>query len=228
MASTTGKALGNGSPEVAEYVREAFATSDAVYAEIEARAAAAGMPAIHVSGFDARLLEVIALAAGARKIVEIGTLAGLSGVALCRALPPGGVLHTFEMNPRHAEVAAESFRRSGFTDRVTIHLGPAIEKLPEIEALGPFDLAFIDAEKPGYPAYLEWCARNLRVGGVVLADNTFADGAVALTEDQTPESNRATRAAIREFNARLADPRGVFRAMMVPTGEGLSMGVRVR
>ena len=228
MASTTGKALGNGSPGVAEYVKEAFGVSDPVFAEIEARAVAAGMPAIHVSGFDARLLEVIALAAAASKIVEIGTLAGLSGVALCRALPPGGALHTFEMNPLHAEVAAESFRLAGFADRVTIHLGPAIEKLPEIEALGPFDLAFIDAEKPGYPAYLDWCARNLRIGGVVLADNTFADGAVALTEEQTAESNRATRAAIREFNAKLADPHGAFRAMMIPTGEGLSMGVRVR
>jgi caffeoyl-CoA O-methyltransferase len=228
MASTGGKSLGNGLPEVAAYVQAAFGTADPVFAEIEERATAAGMPAIHVSGFDARLLEVIALAAHARMIIEIGTLAGLSGVALARALPPGGVLHTFELNPRHAEVALESFRKAGVADRVTVHVGPAIERLAEVESAGPFDLAFIDAEKTGYPAYLDWCARNLRVGGVVLADNTFADGDVGRSEGATPAGNRATRAAIIKFNARLADPDGPFRSMVIPTGEGLSMGVRVR
>jgi predicted O-methyltransferase YrrM len=85
----------------------------------------------------------------------------------------GGRLDTFEYEPRHAEVARESFRRAGLEDHVRIHVGRALEQLPEIESDGPFDLLFIDADKAGYPDYLRWGAVNLRRGGVVLADNVF-------------------------------------------------------
>jgi caffeoyl-CoA O-methyltransferase len=228
MSTTDHKAFGTASLVLSAFVRETYRTTDPVLAEIEQRAAAAGLPAIHVCDFDARHLEVIARAIGAQMVIEIGTLAGLSGVSLARALPPDGMLHTFEMDPRHAEVAEESFRHAGVIDKVAIHVGRALETLPLVEPLGPFDLVFIDADKPGYPGYLDWAARNLRVGGVVLADNAFR--AIEPPADEsgwTPEFRR-NREALTAFNEALGDPDGPWRATMIPTGEGLAMGVRVR
>jgi caffeoyl-CoA O-methyltransferase len=214
---------------LADYVEATFRPEDEILAEIRKRAAAAGLPAIHVSPFDGLLLEVIARAAQAKKIVEIGTLAGLSGVCLARALPGDGVLHTFEYEPKHAEVARESFRKAGVEKKVTVHVGPALKNLPSIEEDGPFDLVFIDADKENYPNYLAWAAKHLRPAGVALCDNAFAWGLVAVGDDapELKEGHNATaRRAIRATNAALADPRGPWRGMMIPTGEGLAMGVR--
>ena len=102
-----------------------------------------------------------------------------------------------------------------------MHVGPALEKLREIEREAPFDLCFIDADKVSYPAYLEWAAENLRVGGAVLADNAFGFGEVV--KKGGDEGIRA----IREFNEELASG-GRFRATMIPTEEGLALGVKVR
>jgi caffeoyl-CoA O-methyltransferase len=218
---------------LADYVERTFHPEDEVLADIRKRAAAAGLPAIHVSPFDGLLLEVIARAARAKKIVEVGTLAGLSGVCLARALPdvPGGegVLHTFEFEPKHAQVARESFRKAGIEKKIAIHVGAALANLPKIEKDGPFDLVFIDADKENYPNYLAWAAKHLRAGGVVLCDNAFAWGLVAVGDDapELKEGHNATaRKAIRATNAALADPRGPWRGMMIPTGEGLAMGVK--
>ena len=140
--------------------------------EIRERTVAAGLPAIAVGKMDGLHLELLARAANARRAVEIGTLGGYSGVCLLRGMPDGR-LDTFELEPKNAEVARESFTRAGVVDRVRIHVGPAAEKLRDIEGDGPFDLVFIDADKTGYPTYLTWAEEHLRVGGVVLLDNTF-------------------------------------------------------
>jgi caffeoyl-CoA O-methyltransferase len=209
-------------PRIAPYVEDLLRPEDDVLREIRRRAADAGLPAIAVGPFDGRHLEVLALAAGAKLAVEIGTLGGYSGTCLARGLAPGGVLHTFELNPRHAGVAAESFRLAGVSERVRIHVGPALEKLREIEAEGPFDLVFIDADKETYPAYLDWAARNLRIGGMVLADNVFRRAAFPLEKDRP-----GAREGIRAFNESLVRS-GVFRATMLPLEDGLAVGVRVR
>jgi caffeoyl-CoA O-methyltransferase len=142
-------------------------------------------------------------------------------VCLARALPPEGVLHTFEIDAARAEVARESFRRAGVEGRVRLHVGPALERLPAIEPDGPFDLVFVDADKAGYPAYLEWAARNLRDGGALLADNVFRRAAFPL-ENEDPRVG----AAVRAFNESLARD-GRFRATLLPLEDGLAMGVRV-
>ena len=105
--------------------------------------------------------------AGARRAVEIGTLGGYSGVSLLRGMDLDGELDTIELEPRHAEVARETFRRAGVAARARVHVGAAAEVLPALVARGPFDFVFIDADKEGYPAYLDWAADNLRPGGVV-------------------------------------------------------------
>jgi caffeoyl-CoA O-methyltransferase len=160
--------------------------------------------------------------AGVTRIVEIGTLGGYSAVCLARALPPGGRLHTFEVDPHHAEVAEESFRRARLADRITVHVGPALERLKEIEGEGPFDLVFIDADKAAYPAYLDWAATHLRVGGTVLADNVFRRAAFPL-----PGDSPAAADGIRRFNEALARS-GRFRATLLPLEDGLGVGVKLR
>ncbi len=211
---------------VGRYVIETFHPEDAVLLEIRKRAAQEGLPDIHVGPMDGLHLEVIARSIGAKKIVEIGTLAGYSGVCLARALPPDGKLYCFEYEPKHAEVSFESFKKAGFENQVEIHVGAALEQLPKIEAQGPFDLVFIDADKPAYPAYLEWAMKHLRVGGVFLGDNTFSGGLAADAANETgPKAERVK--AIREFN-RMAATDLRFRSTVIPTGEGLTMGVKIK
>jgi caffeoyl-CoA O-methyltransferase len=153
-----------------------FAPEDEVLTGANARAQAASMPAIQISPVQGKLLQVLAIAAGARKILEIGALAGYSGTWLARALPPDGRLITLEFEPKHAEVARETFRQAGVADRVEIRLGPALESLPSLVSEAPFDLIFIDADKQSYPQYLDWAVRLSRPGTIIVADNVIRSG----------------------------------------------------
>lgn len=212
--------LGQNDPQVRRYLESILGPEDAVLAEIRERSAREGLPEIAVAQFDGRHLTAIALACGARTIVEIGTLGGYSGICLARGLAADGRLETFENDPHHAEVARESFRRAGVADRVQLHVGPALGNLPAIEPDAPFDLVFIDADKGNYPNYLDWSARHLRRGGVVLADNVFRAAG-------RPDSNWSAQsiAALDRFNRALVSG-GQFRATFLPTVEGLAMGVK--
>ncbi len=209
------------------YCEGTFHPEDRLLAEVRSRAQQAGMPPIHVGAMDGLHLEVLARAFGARKIVEIGTLAGYSAVCLSRALPADGFIHTFEFEPKHAAVAADTFKKAGITDRVKIHVGAALDKLPSINKEGPFDLVFIDADKVSYPAYLAWAAENLRVGGAVLADNTFAWGMIHKDPSRiTDPEDRAAVDALRRFNKIVATDRR-WRATALPTAEGLTLAVKI-
>ena len=217
------KQFGNDDSRLAAYVAKTYVPEDDVLREIRERCKREGLPDIQIGALDARHLEVLASVAGARKAVEIGTLGGYSGVSLLRGMGIGGVLDTIEIDPRHAEVARESFRRAGYTTQARIHLGPAAQILPKLGAQEPFDLCFIDADKEGYPEYLNWAADNLRPGGLVLLDNAFLFGHL----HETPAGERA--ASIRAMQAvheKLARS-GRFRATPLPTGEGLAMGVKI-
>jgi caffeoyl-CoA O-methyltransferase len=217
------KPFGNSDPKLAEYVSRVYAPEDAVLAEIRARSVAAGLPDIQVAALDALHLEVLARAAGVRRAVEIGTLGGYSGVALLRGMAPDGQLDTIELSPRHAEVARESFRRAGVAARARVHVGMAAEVLPGLSAGGPFDLVFIDADKEGYPAYLDWATDNLRPGGIVLLDNAFLFGGLA----ESPTGDRAAQIRAMQSVHEMLARSGRFRATVLPTGEGLAFGVRV-
>jgi caffeoyl-CoA O-methyltransferase len=221
--SPENKGFGQGSPALAQWAERVFRPEDEVLAEIRQRSIAAGLPAIAVGRFDGLHLEVLARACGARRAVEIGTLGGYSAVCLLRGLGEGGFLHTFEYEPKHAQVAQETFRKAGFEGRAKIHVGRALDNLPSIESEGPFDLVFIDADKQGYPAYLAWAEANLKVGGVVLCDNAFGWGGVA----EPPGARRPEVDALALTSERLASG-GRWRATMLPTDEGLAMGVKIR
>jgi len=142
--------------------------------------AAAGLPPHDVSPTQGKLLHLLALASGARRILEIGTLGGYSTIWLARALPPDGRLVTLEADPKHAEVARGNLARAGLAGIVELRVGRAADTLPRIaaEKAGPFDLIFVDADKASNAQYLAWALELSRRGSVIVVDNVIRDGAV--------------------------------------------------
>ncbi len=184
---------------IESYVEELFAPPDPALEEALRRSRRAGLPGINVSPNEGKLLQLLAEIAGAKRILEIGTLGGYSTIHLGRALSEGGSLISLELDDRYAEVARESIAEAGLGDRVEVRVGDARELLADMveSGAGPFDLTFIDADKVSYPEYLEWALRLSRPGSLILADNTIRGGSVIDAED---ESARATR----KFNEALA------------------------
>ncbi len=158
---------------VEQNITKLFAPEDEGLRNALAAAQLAGLPPIQISPIQGKLLQLLATACNARKILEIGSLAGYSGIWLAGALPIGGKLLTLEIDAKHAEVVRNSFARAGFADRTEVRVGKALDLLPTLEPEGPFDLVFIDADKPPYPQYLEWALRLTRPGSIIVADNTI-------------------------------------------------------
>jgi predicted O-methyltransferase YrrM len=150
--------------------------------------ACAGLPAIDVAPNQGKLLHLLARIQGARRILEIGTLGGYSTIWLARALPPDGQLITLELNPTHAAVASSNIQRAGLSSIVDIRVGPALESLAALSAqqAKPFDLIFLDADKPNNPHYLEWAVKLSRPGTLIIADNVVRDGGIVDPESTDP------------------------------------------
>lgn len=163
---------------VDHYIEKLYVPRDAALDANLARAAAAGLPEIQVSATEGKLLYLLARMAGAARILEIGTLGGYSTTWLARALPDTGALVTLELNPAHAAVAQANLERVGVAHSVEIRIGPAGESLRRLiaEGVAPFDLVFIDADKVGYPEYLDLALQLTRSGSIILADNAIRHG----------------------------------------------------
>jgi caffeoyl-CoA O-methyltransferase len=217
------KPFGNDDPALAAYVAHTYAPEDDILLEIRQRSTRAGLPDIQLAALDARHLEILVRACQARRAVEIGTLGGYSGVSILRGMDPRGTLDTVEIEPKHAKIARESFRKSGFAKRAHVHVGLATKILPRLASRGPFDFCFIDADKEGYPAYLEWAAINLRSGGLVVLDNAFLFGRLA----KQPRGKFATEIAAMQLVHHMLAHDERLRATVLPTGEGMAVGVRV-
>jgi predicted O-methyltransferase YrrM len=186
---------------VDRYLEDTLVGRDEALAGALAASGAAGLPSIAVSPTQGKLLSLLAGAMRARRILELGTLGGYSGIWLARALPPGGVLVTIEADPKHAEVARRNFERAGVSPRIDLRVGPALDVLArlETEAAPPFDFVFIDADKINYPQYLDWAIRLGREGTLIVADNVVRNGAVA----DAASADDAVR-AMRKFLAQAA------------------------
>ena len=175
--------------------------------------ATAGLPAIDVSPVQGKMLHLLALGTGARRILEIGTLGGYSTIWLARALPEGGHLITLELDPHHAEVARANLSRAGMADKVEVRVGPAADTLEAMIAAAeaPFDFIFVDADKEGYPDYLRAAVRLSRPGTMIVFDNVVREGGI-LDPDHPDPRVQGTRAL---FEAMAAEPR--FSATAVQT-----------
>ena len=166
---------------VDSYIAEQLQLSDPVLDAALAANRAAELPAIDVAPNQGKLLHLFARMISARRILEIGTLGGYSSIWLARALPAVGKLISLEFNPKHAEIARANIARAGFSHLVDIRVGAALDTLPKLqtEISEPFDLIFIDADKPNNAAYLQWAIKLSRPGTLIIVDNVIRDGAVA-------------------------------------------------
>ena len=169
--------------DVDRYLTDLLVPADPVLDAALADSEAAGLPSIQVAPNQGKMLALLARSAGARRILEIGTLGGYSTLWLARGLPTNGTgrIVTLEFEPRHAEVARANIARAGFAASIEVRVGPALELLPNLAAEGgpPFDLIFIDADKDNYPGYLDWSLRLSRPGTLIVADNVIRGGMVA-------------------------------------------------
>jgi caffeoyl-CoA O-methyltransferase len=209
-----------------------FAAEDQALQYTLSTASQEGLPAIQISPIQGKFLQLMAAACNARKILEIGSLAGYSGIWLARALPPDGRLITLELNPHHAQVVRKSFARAGVADRTEVRVGKALDLLPQLEDHAPFDLIFIDADKAPYPQYLDWALRYSRPGSIIMADNVIRRGSgLHSPEDEGTKSlyehaDEAVLKGVYEYNQRIAsDPRLV--SLVLPMDEDYTDGFAI-
>ena len=189
--------------DIDDYVAGLFVLPDEALEEALREAEREGLPAINVSATEGKLLQMLVGISGARRVLEIGTLGGYSAIHFARALPEKGALISLELDEHHAEVARRNVERAGLSAKVKIRIGDARQGLQSLveDGEGPFDLIFIDADKEGYPEYLDWSLRLSHPGTVILGDNAIREGSVIDPDDSSSR-------AMREFNQKLAeDPR---------------------
>lgn len=210
----------NREDDLGAYARELFVAEDSALIQIRQANERAGLPDIAISAEEGKVLMVLLRAAAARKVLEIGTLGGYSGIWIARSLGPGGSLTTIELNPEYARIARESFRRAGVADRVELLEGKALELLPRL-APG-YDAVFVDADKEPLEQYFRESFRLLRPGGLLLCDNAFFNGRVVDPEDHAPEVE-----GVRKFN-RMAAGHPDLTAVVLSVRDGLLVAVKDR
>lgn len=191
---------------VDRYITDLLVQPDAALDTALDASARAGLPPINVAPNQGKLLYLLARLMGAQRVLEIGTLGGYSTIWLARALPPGGTLITLEADSRHAAVARANIQRAGLSALIEVRKGRALDELPKLATQGhrPFDLVFIDADKPNNPEYLKWALRLTRRGSLIIADNVVRDGAVI-----DADSRNADVQGVRRFYELLAAEPGV-------------------
>ncbi|TQF01407.1 O-methyltransferase [Kitasatospora acidiphila] len=191
--------------EVDAYLEQALIGEDPALAAALATSAKAGLPEIAVSPTQGKLLHLLSLTAGARRILEIGSLGGYSAIWMARALPAGGRLISLELSPANAAVARANLHEAGLEKVAEVRTGRAADSLAELvdEGAEPFDLVFIDADKPSIPDYVEWSLKLTKPGSLIIVDNVVRNGKVA-----DAESTDASVLGIRRMHEMVAaDPR---------------------
>jgi len=207
-----------------EYIRSLYAVQDGLLDDIVSELERRNF-AIQVGAEEGRILQLLVKLSGAKTIVEIGTLAGYSAIWMARALPEKGRIYALNKDPEHVKMAQGFFDRCECKDKITQITGDAHKTLPELSSKGPFDMVFIDADKISYPAYLDWAEKNVKKGGMIVADNTLLAGKTAM--DSPPEGTAPTTwKNIRSFNERLADT-SKYEGTIIPTNEGLSVAIKL-
>lgn len=213
---------------VDQYIADLLIPADAALQAALEASAEAGLPSIAVSPSQGKLLALLVQALGARRVLELGTLGGYSTIWMGRALPPGGHLRSLELDPRHAAVATANLAGAGLADVVTVQVGPASDSLRQLARHGeaPYDLVFIDADKEGYPEYLELVLPLVRTGSLIIADNVVRGGAVA--DPANPDPNVQ---AVRRYLALVAAHPRLSATVLQTVGskgyDGLSFAVVV-
>ena len=184
-------------PELHRYAVEHSSFRDPVAIEVERAAEGTPNPLMQIAGDQAAFTTILVKAIGARRCLEVGTFLGYGAISIARGLPDGGELICCELSEEYAARARDHLDRAGLSDRVEVRVGPAIETLQAISEDASFDLAFIDADKDGYPAYYEECLRLVRANGLILIDNVFMGDRILELPDEPTK-------VVAELNDRIA------------------------
>jgi predicted O-methyltransferase YrrM len=192
--------------QVDRFISAHFVVDDPALEEALRTSAAEGLPSIQITPVQGKMLHILARAIGAQRVLEIGTLGGYSAIWLARAVGEGGRVLTLEKDPRHADVARRNLARAGVGDRVEVRVGDAGETLPRLlaEGGGPFDMIFLDADRPRYDEHLGWAVRLGRPGTLIVVDNVVKQGAIL-----DPDPTAPGMVGLRRFIDWLAQEPGV-------------------
>lgn len=206
------------SPAVHDYLVRHGTPPDAVQQElIEETKRLGGISLMQIAPEQGAFLTLLARAIGARQALEVGTFTGYSALCIARGLAPGGRLLCCDVSEEWTAIARRFWAKAGVAERIELRLGPAAETLAALPLEPAFDLAFLDADKGGYPVYYEEILERLHPGGLVLVDNVLWFGRVA-----DPAADDEATGQIRAFNAKLAaDPR--VEVVLLPIGDGLTI-----
>ncbi|MCM7774645.1 O-methyltransferase [Enterobacter asburiae] len=185
---------------VDNYMISSLIPEDDVLSQVLENNKRAGLPEHDVAANQGQLLALFVRMTQARRILEIGTLGAYSSIWMARALPPDGKLITLEADPTHADVARQNIRLAGLNDRIELIEGPALNSLENFGDVPPFDLIFIDADKPNNPGYLEWALHYSRPGTIIIGDNVVRDGEVI-----NGQSDDARVLGVRRFIEMIGD-----------------------
>ncbi len=208
------------SDDLAEYVRSHSEAIDPLDLELIDETALLPGAGMQVSPEQGRFLAFLVQISGARQVLELGTFTGYSTLCMARAMAPDGRIIACDVSEEWTRTARRYWERAGVADRIDLRIGPAIDTLAAMPQEPLFDLAFIDADKEGYPAYLEAVVPRLRVGGLLVADNVLWSGRVV-----DPSSQDESVTALRRFNEMaVADPR--VETVVLPVFDGLTLAIR--
>jgi predicted O-methyltransferase YrrM len=186
------------------YIEKLFIQPDPVLEQVVANTRAAGMPEIQVSPIQGKYLAMLVQLTGARRVLELGTLAGYSSIWMARALPADGRLVTLEYSPAHVALSKQHFELAGVAEKIEIMTGPALDNLPRLAGGAAFDFVFIDADKPNYCAYLDWAVRLSCPGALIVADNVVRSGRILDPASAPSADERANAEGVDAFNRKLA------------------------
>ncbi len=211
---------------VDQYIAGLFHDDDDCLKATEQSIIESGIPQISISPNQGKFLQILARLCNAKKILEIGTLGGYSTIWMARALPENGTVITLEIDEKHAEVARQNFDRCGIAARIQIRLGKAIDILPQLETegAGPFDMIFIDADKPPYTEYFQWALKLSRPGTLIIADNVIREGKVLMEE--SPDEMVAGVKRFNKFLSKCPDVTGtIFQTVGAKEHDGMAIAI---
>lgn len=207
--------------KIYDYLLENFSAEDDFLRSLNSEAQQLGMPPIQVAPEQLAFMQVMLRSMGAKNVLEIGSLAGYSSIGMARALPEGGKVVAFELNPAYADFIRRKAEEAGVADKIEIHVGDAKRILPDYKPEHPFDFVFIDADKSGYVTYLNLTVPLVRIGGLIVGDNALAWGQIA---DEDAQGNDVR--GMQSFNKAISS-HPQLQACLVPIGDGMAMGVKL-
>ncbi len=206
------------------YIKKVFIQQDDILSGI-IDTVPVGAKHMQLSPIEARILQIIISLSGAKKVVELGVLAGYSTINMAKVIADDGKIYAIDCDERAIKIAQDNAFKANVGNKIEFICKKGLEGLESIKSKAPFDLIFIDADKAGYDAYLDWAEENIKIGGVIVADNTFLFGNV--WQDQCPsEVDKKSYDSMRKFNERLGNS-AKYRSIIIPTAEGLSLGIRI-